>query len=81
MAPVFDIRCDRCDNIWEEVKKYEDPAPECPKCGSYFTRTLLGTIFVPRAKDPYDYLDGYRPSTKPIKSYASDKRQKGKDTS
>ena len=79
--PVFDCKCERCENIWEEVKKYEDPAPECPACGSNFTRTLLGAPFVPRCKTPYDMLEGYRPdSGKQIKSFANDKRKGGKAT-
>lgn len=78
--PLFDCKCGQCGEVWEERKPYSEPAGECPKCGSYDTRTLLGSSVLRKAKDPYDYLDGRIPDSKPIKSFANDRRRGGKDT-
>lgn len=79
--PTFDCKCEKCENIWEVVKKYHDPAQDCPKCGSSFTRTILSRLITPTTSDPYDALDKFRDySTKPIKSFANDKRKGGKNT-
>ena len=81
MGKMFwDVRCERCDHVWEEHKEFSDPDPECPQCGSNFTHTMrsLGQLFV-KAKDPYDYINGRIPDAKPIKSFAKDYRRGGKD--
>ncbi len=77
--PLFDIRCKICDHTTEVRKTFEEPF-ECPRCGGE-TRTLL-TAFkkLEKAKDPYDYIDGYHPDPKPVKSFANDRRRGGKDT-
>jgi hypothetical protein len=79
MPPLFDIDCQRCQHRWETVTQYNLPAPECPKCGSNFTRTLMPLMKHHKAKDPYDALRSGSPG-KPIKSFAHDRRLKGKDT-
>lgn len=79
--PLFDCKCGQCGEVWEERKAFTDPAGECPKCGSYDTRTLLGgSKVLQKAKDPYEYLNGPIPSSKPIKSFANDRRRGGKNT-
>ena len=80
MKPLWDEQCDKCQHVWEVRKNFNDPTSACPRCGSDFTHTLLSPgIPYLKAKDPYDLLDGRIPS-KPIKSYANDKRKGGKDT-
>ena len=79
--PLFDVKCDKCGHIWEEMKRYDEESQECSECGSNFTRTLPPLFQTKlRAKDPYEYLDGPIPDSKPIKSYANDRRRGGKDT-
>ncbi|MBT8450109.1 MAG: hypothetical protein KJO69_10490 [Gammaproteobacteria bacterium] len=80
---VFDVRCDRCGNTFEEHKEFKDPEPDCPRCGSSFTRTILSGFQTKiRAKDPYEYIDGYvpDPKQKSVKSFANDRRRGGKNT-
>lgn len=80
--PVYDARCNECGYEYE----YRGPsylAPgSCDTCGSDDCKIVwLGqTPSIDRAKDPYDYLDGRIPESKPIKSFANDRRKGGKDT-
>ena len=76
--PSFDVHCDKCGHRWGVTKKYAEEAPECVRCGSNFTRTLMPLMKHSKAKDPYDYI--IRPPGKPIKSFSNDRRLKGKDT-
>lgn len=82
--PLYDYRCEKCDHLWEQVvpaSEVKDFAPECPECHSFFTNLVWTKVPVlDKAKDPYDYLHGYRPSSKPVKSFANDRRKGGKDT-
>ncbi len=80
MMPLFDVRCDNCQHVWEESKLYSAPASECPVCGSHFSTTLMPRIKHFKAKDPYDLLHGHIPATKQVKSFANDRRKGGKDT-
>ena len=84
MIPLFDFRCEACGNEWEERWPYSDvknDLPNCPWCDSNFTKRIWTKAPMgDRAKDPYDYLDGPIPDSKPIKSYANDRRKGGKDT-
>jgi putative FmdB family regulatory protein len=80
MKPLWDVKCERCDNVFEERKDFADTAGDCPRCGSSFTHTLLSAgLRFNRAKDPYDLLDGRIPDAKKIKSFANDRRKGGKD--
>ena len=78
--PIFDIKCDKCGHIWESIQKYKDPPPDCSECGSSFTKVILSGFKNYKAKDPYDALHRPIPSSKPIKSFATDHRKGGKDT-
>lgn len=80
MILVFDAVCESCGLRWEEEGPYTDPACPCPECGSGFTKKILSKVNTPLTKDPYDYLDGRIPDSKPIKSFAHDRRKGGKDT-
>lgn len=84
--PKYDIQCEKCDHVFEVTIPASEASgytPPCPKCESNFTKIVW--LAMPRsgnlAKDPYDYLHGYRPDrSAPIKSFANDKRKGGKDT-
>ena len=52
----FDVKCDKCSEVWTETKEYKAPSKECPKCGSNFTRTLMTLVRCYKAKDPYDLI-------------------------
>jgi len=79
--PLFDAKCEKCGHIWEVMQKWEEQVGECPLCESAFTKLLMPRMGpVHKAKDPYDYLDGRIPDSKPIKSFANDRRRGGKDT-
>lgn len=80
MNPLFDIRCRVCDHTTEVRKRFHE-AYACPRCGGE-TKTLL-TAFksIDKAKDPFDLIStGSPPPSKPIKSFATDKRRGGKNT-
>lgn len=81
MKPLHDWRCGRCDSTFEE-RGGQDYHPQCPRCGS--GDTTLVFLASPRIKgpdkDPYDALDRVIPDSRPIKSFANDKRRGGKDT-
>ena len=79
---LYDGRCKECNHTYEwRGPSYLAPG-ECPACGSDDTKIVwLGqTPSIDRAKDPYEYLDGRIPESKPIKSFSNDKRKGGKDT-
>lgn len=81
MKPLHDWRCRRCDNTFEARGRVGD-APTCLRCGC----ESVSLVFLRSAgvhglhKDPYDALDRVIPDSKPIKSFANDKRKGGKDT-
>ena len=81
MKPLHDWRCGRCDNTFEERGRAEDNPP-CPSCGSVNTRMVFIRSAMVKAADydPYDALDRVIPDSKPIKSFANDRRKGGKDT-
>jgi putative FmdB family regulatory protein len=84
VMPLYDFRCEACSHEFEYRMKYEELkhyGPECPACGSHFTKHVwLAGPSVDKAKDPFDLLDGPIPDSKPIRSYANDRRKGGKDT-
>lgn len=81
--PLYDARCNDCGETYEwSGPSYLAPG-KCTHCGSDDTRIVWlpgGTPSIDRAKDPYDLLDGRIPDSKPIKSFANDRRKGGKDT-
>jgi putative FmdB family regulatory protein len=66
--PKYDFRCSKCENEWEDVVPASEAkhyAPECPKCGSNFTKLVwLSTPIHNRAKSPYELLDKGSPGGK-----------------
>jgi hypothetical protein len=80
--PKFDVRCLVCKEEWEAYKVYLDPT-QCPQCGSDMTQTLMPKMKHNKGKDPYDMITAntHIPDSKPVKSFANDRRKGGKDTS
>ena len=78
--PLYDARCNDCGHEFEERRKYDDPVSDCPQCFGPCKNIWKSVSLLDKAKDPYDYLDGPIPDPKPIKSFANDRRTKGKDT-
>ena len=39
--PIYDVRCEDCDKVWESFQKMSDPLPACPACGSEKVRKVL----------------------------------------
>lgn len=79
--PIYDQVCQQCDHEWEVLRRYDEVVP-CPKCGTTQVKTKISTPHVASSCDPFDYVGpGARiPDSKPIKSFANDKRKGGKDT-
>lgn len=76
--PVFDIRCEKCDEVVEVSKAFHDSVP-CPTCGHPHTKTLMPRVTgLPRETDPFHQKVGN--TDKPIKSFGNDRRKGGKDT-
>lgn len=38
--PLYDHKCEKCDEVTEQVRKYEDREIECPKCGARASRVV-----------------------------------------
>ncbi len=76
----FDTRCEVCDHTFEHTRPWDQPVPPCPECGGQSHVIWKSINLLDKAKDPYDLLDGPIPSSKPIKSFAHDRRKGGKDT-
>ena len=78
--PLYDCRCNKCRNEFEYMGPSHTAPGPCIKCNSDDTRIIWKTVpILDKAKDPYDYLDGPIPDSKPIKSFANDRRKGGKD--
>ncbi len=81
--PKFDIRCLnlKCEHQAEVFKAYAAKA-ECSQCGGECITLMPNVLGIHGfGKQPYDYLDGPVPDSKPIKSFAHDRRKGGKDRS
>jgi hypothetical protein len=79
--PIYDERCtdDSCGHEQEVRRSYDADSP-CERCGGS-TRVFWKSVpHTSSACDPYDYLDGHIPASRPIKSFANDRRKGGKDT-
>lgn len=78
--PIFDVKCEQCGEVEEVLKAYAAKY-KCKKCGGD-TKHLVSApkAFLGFDYRPYDALDRRIPDTKPIKSFANDKRKGGKDT-
>ena len=78
--PLYDQECDHCGHNFEERRPWDDTPADCPECRGP-SHTIWKTVpMLDKAKDPYDLLHGPIPDSKPIKSFANDKRKGGKDT-
>lgn len=66
--PRYDFKCEKCEHIWEDTipaSQVKDYAPECPECGSNFTKMVWTKVPVlDKAKSPYDLLDKGSPGGK-----------------
>lgn len=80
MKPLFDVQCNNCGHVWEERKRFDDPA-RCPKCNMIWTTTMMPLMKHKKAKSVDDMLHDRPPDPKPVKSFAHDRRRGGRDTS
>ena len=76
MKPTFDVKCEKCNHVWEEQKYYKEPASSCPECGSAYTYTILSNLNTTKEFKPYDLLHRPIPDTTKTKSFPNDKRSK-----
>lgn len=46
--PIYEYRCESCDNVFEEIHQHADDIMEepCPKCGKEAHRMISNTTFV-----------------------------------
>jgi putative FmdB family regulatory protein len=46
--PIYEYRCDACDNVFEEWRSHADDIMEepCPRCGKTSHRLISNTSFV-----------------------------------
>lgn len=81
MKPLHDWRCNMCDNTFE-FRAYNNECVKCERCGiSGASRIYLSSPAVKAGDyDAYDSLDRVIPDSKQIKSFATDHRKGGKDT-
>jgi putative FmdB family regulatory protein len=43
--PIYEYRCESCDHEFSHLhRRYSEPAPPCPECGSTELRKLLSTF-------------------------------------
>jgi putative FmdB family regulatory protein len=80
MKPLHDYRCNDCGHTFEYRRQELEGGVWCPTCGGSCKVVFLSA---PRIKagdyDPYDALNRVIPDSKPIKSFANDRRKGGKD--
>lgn len=48
-VPIYDYACAGCDARFEELSRFDAPAPPCPTCGSGETERLLSPFLVPNS--------------------------------
>ena len=78
---IYDARCNNCNATFEYRGKAGGTTPACTVCDSEDTKRIWKSVpILDKAKDPYDLLDGHIPQSTPIKSFATDHRKGGKDT-
>lgn len=41
--PIKDFVCEACDHTWDDLVRLTSTAPNCPLCGSAFTRSIITT--------------------------------------
>lgn len=79
--PLYDERCDSCGHTAERRRAWRDQLLPCDDCGGICTVVWLTTPKFNEDRDVYDMLDGPLPDSRPIKSFAHDRRKGGKDVS
>ena len=65
--PIYEYRCEKCGNEFEEWQKFSDPAVDkCPKCGGKSDRLISDSTFVLKGSGWYltDYARKDKNSTK-----------------
>jgi len=55
--PIYEFKCDECENLIEIIQKIDDPAPLCEKCEKVFVKVVSKNSF--RLKGRGWYKDGY----------------------
>ena len=38
--PMYDFQCTKCQHVFEEITKSDDPPPACPECASPSERQI-----------------------------------------
>lgn len=67
--PMYNFHCKKCGEVFEELVKFDAPAPKCAKCGSKN---------VERTFDNQNVSAHYRGSGFHVNDYPSVKRQRDK---
>ena len=52
--PIYEYRCTKCGNDFEEIVGVNDPAPACPACSSAKTEKLLSKACFRTGSGEYD---------------------------
>ena len=49
--PIYPYHCQQCNNLWDEVLRYEEKPDECPECGEKKDlKRLLGVPQKPKVQ-------------------------------
>ena len=50
--PIYPYHCQSCNNLWDEVLRYEESPDECPECGEKKSlKRLLGVPQRPKVQE------------------------------
>jgi putative FmdB family regulatory protein len=43
--PIYNYQCKKCDHEFQDIRKYNDPLPQCPKCKGEVKKLFGATNF------------------------------------
>lgn len=50
--PIYPYHCQKCNNLWDEVIRYEESPDQCPECGAKTNlKRLLGVPQRPKVQE------------------------------
>lgn len=66
--PIYEFQCEseKCGHQFEELQKFDDPLPVCPKCGKKKVRKMLSTPALKFVGSGF-YVNDYPKEPKPSK--------------